>query len=74
MVSRCGFQIGGGGGNSEFNLLLTENKALFDETTYKRAKHAVTEIKRTIEAAEALKSNDMVKLGKLMIESHNSLK
>lgn len=50
------------------------NRSLFDDETYKRAKHAVTEIKRTEEAAEALKSNELEKFGKLMIQSHNSLR
>jgi galactokinase len=45
-----------------------------DEESYRRAKHAITEIARTIEAANALSANDLVKLGKLMNDSHDSLR
>lgn len=40
----------------------------------RRAAHAVYENQRTIDAIEALKENDAVKFGKLMVESHMSLK
>ncbi|KAK4874707.1 hypothetical protein RN001_014067 [Aquatica leii] len=40
----------------------------------KRTKHVVTEIQRTLEGSEALKSKDYKKFGELMIESHNSLR
>lgn len=40
----------------------------------RRAAHAVYENQRTIDAIEALKANDAVKFGKLMVESHKSLK
>ncbi|KAJ8915143.1 hypothetical protein NQ315_000395 [Exocentrus adspersus] len=42
-----------------------------DEEVVKRARHVITEIKRTAEAAEALKQMDYKKL---MIESHQSLR
>ncbi|XP_022903458.2 galactokinase-like [Onthophagus taurus] len=45
-----------------------------DEVIIKRAKHVISEIKRTTEAAEALRNKDFVRFGKLMIESHYSLK
>lgn len=45
-----------------------------DETKRKRAKHAVYENDRTICAVEALKQNDIVTFGKLMNESHISLR
>lgn len=48
--------------------------AIKNEVRIKRAKHAVYENQRTIKAVEALKSNDLSKFGKLMIESHTSLK
>lgn len=52
-----------------------ENKYLIkDENRQKRAKHAVYENQRTIKAVKALKENNIKLLGKLMIESHNSLK
>lgn len=41
---------------------------------YKRAKHVVTENKRTEQAAEALKQGDLKTFGELMTASHESLK
>lgn len=54
-----------------FNLLST---TLPSERILKRARHAVTENKRVIDAVEALKNNDLVTFGKLMNASHESLK
>lgn len=52
-----------------------ENKELLeDEIIRKRAKHAVYENQRTIEAVTALKENNLEKFGELMCESHKSLK
>ncbi len=48
--------------------------AIKDEDRRKRAKHAVYENQRTIKAVEALKANDIVLFGKLMNESHVSLR
>lgn len=48
--------------------------AIKDEDRRKRAKHAVYENQRTIKAVEALKANDIVSFGKLMNESHVSLR
>ena len=45
-----------------------------DETAYRRAKHVIEEDKRTLTAVEALKKNDFDTVGKLMVESHNSLR
>ena len=51
------------------------NKAVIkDETCAKRAKHAVYENQRTIRAVEALKNNDIALFGKLMNQSHVSLR
>ncbi|CAO1408953.1 unnamed protein product [Diamesa serratosioi] len=44
-----------------------------DEVLLKRARHVITEVQRTIQAAEAMKSHDFIKVGKLMSESHKSL-
>lgn len=44
------------------------------ETTIKRARHVITEIQRTLEAANSLEANDFIKFGKLMNDSHNSLR
>lgn len=48
--------------------------AIKSEVRQKRAKHAVYENQRTIEAVKALKDNDIELFGKLMIASHNSLR
>lgn len=45
-----------------------------DEIERKRGKHAVYENRRTIKAVEALKNNDLDTFGKLMNESHISLR
>ncbi|CAF1094333.1 unnamed protein product [Adineta steineri] len=41
---------------------------------YKRAHHAITEIKRTEAGAKALSNNDYTEFGRLMYESHESLR
>lgn len=48
--------------------------AIKDEVRRKRAKHAVYENQRTIQAVNALKNNDVALFGKLMNESHVSLR
>ncbi len=48
--------------------------AIKDEVCKKRAKHAVYENQRTIHAVEALKKGDLEAFGKLMNESHVSLR
>lgn len=45
-----------------------------NELAYKRAKHIISENQRVLEAAEALKANNMVKLGELMAASHDSMR
>uniref|UniRef100_A0A3Q3G5J7 Galactokinase 1 n=1 Tax=Kryptolebias marmoratus TaxID=37003 RepID=A0A3Q3G5J7_KRYMA len=53
---------------------LEEAKATLDDVTYRRARHVVEEIERTVQAAEALKRGAYKEFGKLMVESHNSLR
>ena len=51
------------------------NKELIkDEVRVKRARHAVYENQRTLKAKEALTNNDLITFGKLMNESHDSLR
>ncbi|MDR3242149.1 MAG: galactokinase [Lactobacillaceae bacterium] len=45
-----------------------------DETLIRRARHAVYENQRTLEAKEALSAGDLVKFGHLLNESHASLR
>lgn len=52
----------------------TYKYAIKDEVRQKRAKHAVYENQRTIKAVEALEKNDLKLFGKLMNESHISLR
>jgi len=54
--------------------MLEENKGKFDEVTFKRVKHVVTEIPRTAEAADALEKGDYDTFGRLMVASHVSLR
>uniref|UniRef100_A0A8C5R5P3 Galactokinase n=1 Tax=Leptobrachium leishanense TaxID=445787 RepID=A0A8C5R5P3_9ANUR len=44
------------------------------EVCYRRAQHVITEIERTASAAQALKSGNYRGFGKLMVDSHNSLR
>ncbi|MCR5509806.1 MAG: galactokinase [Lachnospiraceae bacterium] len=48
--------------------------AIKDETRVRRAHHAVYENRRAIKAVEALKNGDLAEFGKLMNESHISLR
>ena len=45
-----------------------------DALTLRRARHVVTENQRTLDAAAALASHDLVKMGQLMAESHVSMR
>ncbi|KAJ3607596.1 hypothetical protein NHX12_024647 [Muraenolepis orangiensis] len=45
-----------------------------DEVTYSRARHVIQEIQRTVRGSEALKRGSYQEFGKLMVESHNSLR
>ncbi|XP_069024636.1 galactokinase isoform X2 [Embiotoca jacksoni] len=53
---------------------LDEARGRLDEVTYRRARHVIAEIQRTLQAAEALKRGAYREFGKLMVESHNSLR
>lgn len=53
---------------------LEEARSRLDDVTYQRARHVIEEIERTARAAEALKRGAYKEFGKLMVESHNSLR
>ena len=55
-------------------LNFTANKGKLEDVVFCRARHVVGEIQRTTEAAAALEKGDYDKFGKLMVESHNSLR
>lgn len=50
------------------------SKVLENPILYKRARHAVTENQRTLKAKKVLAAGDLVQFGKLLNESHESLK
>ncbi|XP_007544099.1 galactokinase [Poecilia formosa] len=53
---------------------LEEAKEKLDDVIYRRARHVIEEIQRTVQAAEALKKGSYKEFGQLMVESHNSLR
>ena len=61
-------------GDLDIEQFETHKSAIADPVEQKRAKHAVYENQRTLEAVKALKENDIAALGKLMNESHVSLR
>jgi galactokinase len=54
--------------------ILDSRKSEITETEYIRARHAVTEIQRVKDAVVALKASDFTTLGRLINESHFSLR
>ncbi len=52
----------------------TARSAGMNDLLRRRAKHVVTENRRTLAAAEAMRRADAVALGRLMLESHKSLR
>ncbi len=54
--------------------MLAEHADALDEVALKRARHVVTEDERTLRAAEALKARDYEAFGRLMDDSHESLR
>jgi galactokinase len=54
--------------------MLESCRDLLDEVVYRRARHAVTEDKRTLEAVGALEAVDLERFGRLMNASHESLR
>lgn len=53
---------------------LEKYKSKLTSLAYKRSKHVVSENERVIKSIQAIKTNDLLMLGKLMNESHESLK
>jgi galactokinase len=53
---------------------LAAKAPLLDQKEFARARHAVSEIARTIEAAAAVKAGDWPTVGQLMYRSHDSLR
>ena len=53
---------------------LAARAAELEPMTLRRARHVVTEDERTLAAAEAMRADDATRLGRLMNESHESLR
>ena len=53
---------------------LETHRSLLDATVYRRCRHVVTENNRTQEAIRALNSGNLVEFGRLMRDSHRSLR
>lgn len=53
---------------------LEEHKGLLSETVYRRCRHVVGENERVLQAVEALRTSDLKTMGRLMNESHTSLR
>ncbi|NXT76248.1 GALK1 Galactokinase, partial [Zapornia atra] len=53
---------------------LEESRSYLGEGLYQRARHVISEIARTAQAAQALQDRDYKTFGRLMVESHNSLR
>jgi galactokinase len=54
--------------------MLEAHRAEFSDVIYRRAHHVVTENERVLRAGRALQANRREELGRLMFESHNSLR
>ena len=56
------------------SLIREEKKKGLESVSFKRARHVITENRRTLEGAEALSKNDLKKMGELMASSHQSMR
>jgi len=54
--------------------ILEAHKTKMDETVYRRCRHVITENERTRQASDALKKQDLAAFGRLMYQSHHSLR
>lgn len=54
--------------------MLLQHRSRMDEVVFRRCRHVITEIARVPLAAEAMKAGDAATFGRLMFESHKSLK
>ena len=53
---------------------LEQARGRMEEVVYRRARHVIGEIERTVQAAAAIRSSDWSTTGRLMYASHNSLR
>lgn len=65
------------GANSLREVLLSDlprAQSQLDDVTFRRVKHIVTENQRVLDSVAALDSGNLVELGRLMLESHDSMR
>jgi galactokinase len=60
--------------NARTDELLSTARDVLDELLFRRFRHVVTEASRVDEAGRAMEQGDIQKFGRLMIESHRSLR
>lgn len=53
---------------------MEEIQGAVDDAVFRRARHVISENERTVAAAEALRERDYPTAGKLMVQSHESLR
>jgi galactokinase len=53
---------------------LTQHASDMDPVIFRRARHVITEISRTLQAARCIREHEWVELGQLLDASHNSLR
>jgi len=53
---------------------LEKHRSRLDDTVYRRCRHVISENDRTLKAAEALTAGNVAGMGRLMAESHRSLR
>jgi galactokinase len=54
--------------------MLEQGKNKMDEVVYRRARHVIGEIRRTVQAAQAVRDSNWPAVGEFMYASHDSLK
>jgi galactokinase len=54
--------------------MLERARGRMNETAFRRARHVISEIERTLQAAEAVRASNWPTLGQLMYASHSSLR
>jgi galactokinase len=53
---------------------LEQARASLDDVLYRRARHVISEIHRTIQAAQAIRAGNWDEVGQLMFDSHQSIR
>uniref|UniRef100_A0A6B2E9Y2 Putative galactokinase n=1 Tax=Phlebotomus kandelakii TaxID=1109342 RepID=A0A6B2E9Y2_9DIPT len=71
---QCAEALAAMGLSSYRDAAVSQLSAVKDPLLLRRARHVITEIERTRQAAEALTRQDFSTMGRLMTESHNSLR